>query len=269
MGLDLAAAWMLAFFGACAAGGVVGFLLNKLIDFEFGLGVGLLIPGAVSLFFTAQFVAEYLDFRDAPARATGTVVAVEARAANAAGDITTPVAIVEWTASDGTLHRTDSKGGSSLAEGESVAVVYDLRDPSRAKVAVPDELFGGAIASGLFGTFPASAGLFFLLGWLSDRFPRKQTREQAERAARVTPLVVAANALIFFGLVGSGLWNGTVLEQVLIAFGIASLGLWMYVVDGIWQRRDPKWTLVMGVLAVNFSAWVAALWLLRGLEESW
>jgi hypothetical protein len=269
MGLDLAATWTLAFFGACALGGVVGFLLSKLIDFEFGLGVGMLIPGAVSLFFTAQFVAEYLDFRDAPSRTTGTVVAVEARAANDVGDITTPVAIVEWTASDGTLHRTDSRGGSSLDEGETVAVVYDLRDPSRAKVAVPDELFGGAIASGLFGTFPVSAGLFFLLGWLSDQFPRKQTREQAERAARVTPLVVAANLLIFCGLVGSGFWNGPVLEQIGIAFGVASLGLWMYVVDGVRRRRDPKWTLGVGVLAVNFSAWVVALWLLRGLEDSW
>jgi hypothetical protein len=269
MGLDLAATWMLSFFGACALGGVVGFLLNKLIDFEFGLGVGLLIPGAVSLFFTAQFVTEYLDFRDDPSRSTGTVVAVEARPANEAGDITTPVAIVEWTASDGTLHRTESKGGSSLDEGESVAVVYDLRDPARAKVAVPDELFGGAIASGLFGTFPTSAGLFFLLGWLSDQFPRKQTREQAERAVRVTRLVVAANLLIFCGLVGAGFWNGPVFEQIMIAFGVASLGLWTYVVDGVWQRRDPKWTLGVGVLAVNFSAWVLALWLLMESESQW
>lgn len=269
MSLDLAASWMLSFFGACALGGLVGFLLSKLIDFEFGLGVGLLIPGAVSLFFTAQFVAEYLDFRDAPSRTTGTVVAVEARPTNEAGDITTPVAIVEWTASDGTLHRTDSKGGSALDEGESVAVVYDLRDPSRAKVAIPDELFGGAIASGLFGTFPVSAGLFFLLGWLSDQFPRKQTREQAERAARITPLLVAANLMIFCGLVGAGFWNGPVLEQILLAFGIASVGLWMYVVDGVSQRRDPKWTLGIGVIAVNFSAWVVALWLIRTLEDSW
>jgi hypothetical protein len=56
--MDLASAWMLAFFGACALGGAVGFLLNKLVGFEFGLGVGLLIPGLVSLHFCWNFATE-------------------------------------------------------------------------------------------------------------------------------------------------------------------------------------------------------------------
>jgi hypothetical protein len=269
MGLDLASTWMLSFFGACAAGGAVGFLLAKLIDFEFGLGAGLLIPGIVSLHFTFQFVTEYLDFRDAPSQASGTVVAIEDRPANQSGDVTTPVAIVEFTASDGAAHRVASKGGSGLHEGDVVTVVYDASHPERAKVGKASEFFGGAIASGLFGTFPASAGLFFLLGWLSDQWPRKRSRAETERATGMSRLVTAANLLILGGLFGAGLWNGSVAEQILIAFGVTSLGLWIYVVDGVRRRRDAKWTLGVGVLAVNFSAWVVALWLLLGNESQW
>jgi hypothetical protein len=269
MGLDLASTWMLSFFGACAAGGAIGFLLNKLIDFEFGLGVGLLIPGIVSLHFASQFVTEYLDFRDDPAQAAGKVVAIENRAANASGSVTTPVAIVEFAASDGTTHRTESQGGSGLHVDEEVRVVYEPDQPERAKVGRPSELFGGAIASGLFGTFPTSAGLFFLLGWVSDHWPRKRTRRQEERAQGASRLVGAANLLILGGLVGAGFWTGTVAEQILIAFGVTSLGLWIYVADGVWRRRDAKWTLGVGVLAVNFSAWVVALWLLLGSESQW
>ena len=101
MGLDLASSWVLWFFGACAAGGVLGFVLGKVLGFEFGLAVGLLIPGVVSLSFTVAFITEYRDFRDDPSRAAGRVVAVEDRAVNASGDITTPVEGVEVTARDG------------------------------------------------------------------------------------------------------------------------------------------------------------------------
>ena len=201
MGLDLAPTWILSFFAACAVGGLVGFLLSKLIDFEFGLGVGLLIPGIVSLFFTVQFASGYLSLRD---------------------------------------------------------------DPSQAS-----ELFGGAIASMLFGTFPSSAGLFFLLGWLIDQWPRKRSREPAERAQKSSRLVTVANLLMLGGLFGAGLWNGPVAEQIAIAFGVASIALWIYVADGVRMRRDPKWTLGAAVLAINFSAWVLALWLLMGRDSRW
>ena len=248
---------------------MVGFVLNKLVGFEIGLGVGLLIPGIVSLHFTWTFATEYLDFRDNPSRADGRVVAVEDRPANESGDITTPFAIVEFAARDGASYRADSKGGSGLQVGETVTVVYDVDDPTRAKVAVPSQLFGGGIASMLFGTFPASAGLFFLLGWLGDRRPRVLTREQSERALQSSRLTTVAYIVIFAGIVGAGFWPGSVLEQLLFAFGAISLGLWVYVVDGAWRRRDPQWTLGVSVLAINFSAWVLALWLLRGTESQW
>jgi predicted heme/steroid binding protein len=81
--LDLVTRWTLYFFGSLAVGGVVGFLVAKLATFELGMGVGLLMPGLVSLSFTYAFVDTYRELSDDPARVVGTVVAVEDRPANA------------------------------------------------------------------------------------------------------------------------------------------------------------------------------------------
>ena len=269
MGLDLASSWVLWFFGACAAGGALGFVLGKLLGFEFGLGVGLLVPGVVSLSFTLAFVTEYRDFRDDPSRAAGRVVAVEDRAVNASGDITTPVAVVEFTTSDGAQYRTESRGGSGLHVDDDVTVVYDASDPTRAKVGQPDELLGGAVASVLFGTFPTSAAVFFMVGWFDDKRRRIPTRREAERASKPTHITPIANLLMVGGLLGAGLWQGSVLEQILVAFGAVSVGLWLHCADGVAMRRDLRWTLGIGVLAVNFSVWVVALWLLMEPASQW
>ena len=269
MEYELATAWTLSFFGACAAGGVVGFALAKLLGFEFGLGVGLLIPGVVSLGFTTAFVTEYRDFRDNPSRADGVVVAVEDRPTNASGDITTPVAVVEFTAKDGVQYRAESKAAAGLHVSDEVTVVYPASDPRRGKVGQPQTLFGGAIASMLFGTFPASAGIFFLVSWLVGRRERAPTKREAERASKPTHLTPIANLLMVGGVLGGGLWPGPVLEQLLCVFGVVSLGLWVHCVDGFVMRRDLRWSLGIGVLAVNFSAWVVALWLLREPTSQW
>jgi hypothetical protein len=270
MGLDLVSTWMLAFFGACAAGGLAGLLLGKLLGFELGLGAGLLVPGIVSLAFTARFVTEYRTFRDDPSRTAGVVVAIEDRAANASGSVTTPVAIVEFTARDGATRRTASEGGTGLHVGDAVTVVPAPGDPTRAKVGQPRQLFGGAVASLLFGTFPASAGLFFVAGWIADLRARAATRAERERAARPTRLFSFASTLMLAGMVGAGLWDGPVHEQIEIAFAAVSVGLWIFVVEGTWRKRDPRWTLGTGLLAINFSVWVLALWLLtRDQPAAW
>ena len=38
-----------------------------------------------------------------------------------------------------------------------------------------------------------------------------------------------------------------------MAFGAVSVGLWLHCADGVVMRRDLRWTLGIGVLAVNFS----------------
>ncbi|MEO6025890.1 MAG: hypothetical protein ABIR79_03370 [Candidatus Binatia bacterium] len=79
-----------------AIGGIIGFLVAKLSTFVAGMGVGMIIPGLVSLAFTYAFVEGYRVFSYDAARTTGVVVAVEDRAANASGSVTSPVAIVEY-----------------------------------------------------------------------------------------------------------------------------------------------------------------------------
>ena len=93
-GLDLVASWLLAFFGSCAVGALLGWLVARFSTFEHGVGIGLLLPGLVSLAFAGRFAVEHHDFTHAPSRAHGRVIAVEARAVNDTGSVTTPVTSV-------------------------------------------------------------------------------------------------------------------------------------------------------------------------------
>jgi hypothetical protein len=262
---DLVTSFTLWLFGSFAAGGLIGFAIGKLLGFETGMGVGLLVPGVVSLSFTVAFASEYLAFRDAPDRATGRVVEVEDRAANASGSITTPVAIVEYESRAGTTERIASGAASGLQVGEEAVVI---RGPGPPRVARPKELFGGTIASLLFGTFPASAAIFFFASALRGAQEQRGTRRpRAEApASRVTTI---ANVVILAGLFVPGLLDLDVLRAVLIAFGIVSIGLWMHVAEGIARGRDPRWWLGIGVIAINFSVWSIALWWLAPEVAGW
>lgn len=261
MSLDLVARWTLWFFASCFAGMGIGFLVGKLSRFEIGLGVGLLIIGVTSLSFTPRFALEYRDLTTSPWRADGTVVAIEDRAANAAGDITTPVAIVEFVV-DGTSWRAESLGGTSLHAGDTTSVVYADGDPRRARFGSPREMLGGVIASLLFGTFPLSAGLYF---GITSALPQRRPDDRALARAENQELSYAtwlANLLLLGGITSVLVTQGSVMQQILIAFGVSTLGLWLHVAQGIRMRADPAWTLGIGVIALNFSVWVAVLWVL-------
>jgi hypothetical protein len=79
-------------FGAAAVGGLTGFLVGRLSPFEIGLGVGLLIFGAVAFCFSARCLLEYRAFAYAgPNALWSEVIAIEDRAVNGSGSITTPV----------------------------------------------------------------------------------------------------------------------------------------------------------------------------------
>jgi hypothetical protein len=256
---DLTTAFVLWLFGSFAIGGLVCALAGRLFGFETGMGIGLLVPGVVSLSFTLAFFSEYLDFRDAPDRTTGRVVAVEQRAVNAAGDVTTPVAIVEYESRAGETLRAESKAASGFDVGESVVVVRGALGP---RVAQPSQLFGGAIASLLFGTFPLSAGVFFLVSAVANVRERRAKPRPEPGEKKLSPLTIAANLVIFAGLVVPSLLDWDALRSVTVAFGVASLGLWMHVGEGIARKRDVRWWLGVGVVAINFSVWSLALWLL-------
>ena len=67
---------------------------------------------------------------------------------------------------------------------------------------------------------------------------------------------------MFAGMTSPFVTRGEVLDQIVIAFGVVTLGLWLHIANGIRLRADPRWTLGMGVVALNFSVWVLALWVI-------
>jgi hypothetical protein len=262
---DLATSFVLWLFGSFFAGGLTGLAIGKLTRFEVGLGVGLLVPGVVSLSFAAAFATEYLRFRDAPDRTTGRVVAVESRPISAGSGITSPVAILEYASKAGETLRVESRAASGLAVGETAVV---LREPLGPRVGQPKELFGGAIAALLFGTFPLSASIFFFVSAAADaRDERSKAPPRA--AARATPVTAIANVVMLAGLFVPGFLDLDVLHAVLVGFGVVAIGLWMHVAEEIARRRDVRWWLGIGVVAVNFSVWSAALWWLAPEAAGW
>lgn len=268
MELDLVTRWTLWFFGSLALGGAVGFVVAKLSSFELGLGVGLLIPGLVSLSFALGFVQAYRELAYDPRRLVGTVVAVEDRAVNESGSITAPVAIVEYTSADGARRRLDGPRSSSLQAGDEVAMVPRIGTPSGFRIGRTREMQGGAIASMLFGTFPFSAGLFFLVSALAGELTPRQEQRRIDRQGR-SYLNWAANGLIFCGILAAPLFSDPVEHAIMLAFGVVSLGLWLHVVNAARVGRDVRFTLGIGVIAINFSAWVVALWFLTDPNAGW
>lgn len=271
--MDLVSSWTLAFFGTCAVGGLVGWLVARFSTFELGIGVGMLLPGVVSLSYAATFLVEYRDFTQNPHRTRATVVAIEDKPVNESGSITTPVGVVEYEV-DGEKRRIYSGGGSSLAVGQDDVVVVD--DPYRppAKVARPEELRGGGIASMLFGTFPASAAIFFLFSWANDRFHLDRWQRPPPSRGVWLTLTTLASLVMVTGILWPvlieppaddvGQTDAEFLHDFIMVFGIASVGIWMHFFVWLISRRELRWALIFFVIAVNFDAFVVAMWILGG-----
>jgi hypothetical protein len=232
------------------------------------MGIGLLLPGLVSLSFTLAFVQGYRSFAFDPQRIDGTVVAIEHRSMNASGSVTSPVALVEYTSRDGAVHRIDGPRSSSLKESDRVVVVPALGTLDGVRVGRPSDMQGGAIASMLFGTFPFSAGVFFLVSALVGERSAREEDLSIERPER-SSATVAANLLMVCGILATPFFSDPVEHAIMLGFGVVSLGLWAHVVQGIRARRDVRWTLGVGVVAINFTAWVVALWFLTDPRAGW
>ena len=268
VGVDLVGRWVLYFFASCLGGALLGLAVAWLATFEIGAGLGFLLPGLVSLSFTVAFCREYRDLSFNPRRTAGTVVGIEDRASNASGSVTTPVAIVEYTAADGSKRRGSSLGGTSLHTGDSVVVVPRSGMPDGIAVGTPHEMQGGAIVSMLFGTFPLSAGIFFVVSALAGAV---RAEDVSERWAidRRSYLTTMANLTIFCGILAIPFFSEPEAHGIMMGFAVVALGLWLHVVQGVRLGADARWTTGLGVLAVNFSAWVVALWFLTDPNAGW
>jgi len=232
------------------------------------MGVGLIVPGLVSLAFTYAFVEGYRVLSYDAARTRGVVVAVEDRAANASGSVTSPVAIVEYETRDGVKQRVDGPRSSSLQVDDEVVVVPRPAAPRMPRIGRPHDMQGGAIASMLFGTFPFSAGIFFLVSAFAREPTAADERRSIERQER-SYVTTAANLLMFCGILATPFFSDPVEHAIMLGFGVVSIGLWAHVAHGFRTGRDVRWTLGIGVVAINFSAWVVALWFLSDPNAGW
>lgn len=272
--MDLVALAILSLFGSLAAGGLVGFLISRFTRFEVGLGVGLLVPGVVCLWFAALCLLEYRAFIHAgPNGAWGEVVTIEERPVNAAGDITQPVPVIRFTAPDDSVHTIRGPGSGSLQPGDAVNVIYDANDPARSRIGQVSELRGGAIAMLLFGTFPFSFGLWLLYAYArggaeQDEFTQRKGQKTSDAVVRSQPGKIASS-LLFLGMFGGTLWIGVgtgALEQRFVqGFGTVAAALLGYAIWGMASRSaSPVWSAGFAVLGINFGVWAYALHLLVG-----
>jgi len=284
--MDLGTLAILAMFGAFAIGGIVGFLIGKLTHFELGLGAGLLVPGAVCLWFATQALIEYRAFLHAGANAAwGEVTAIEERAVNKAGDIVQPVPVIRFTAPDRTQHQVYGPASGSYKVGDAVSVIYDAGDPARSRVGKLSELRGVAIAMMLFGTFPASLGPWFMFGFRpsSERAPQSKrasaTSKRKESATRIAVNPVTETAmgkkdrivltLLFFSMLGAILWivygRGELEQRFVQGFAGVALALFGYAIWGVSSNRtNAVWSSGVAILGLNFGVWAFALHLLVG-----
>jgi hypothetical protein len=100
-----------------------------------------------------------------------------------------------------------------------------------------------------------------------ERTPGEEARGVA--AQERSYLTTAANLLMACGILATPFFAEPVEHALMVGFGVVSIGLWTHVVQGVRMRRDPRWTLGIGVVAVNFSAWVVALWFLTDPSAGW
>lgn len=258
---------LLYFFAALIAGLVLGFLVAKLTRFELGLGVGLLLPGVVALWFAAQCLMAYRIFTDEHTLGgEGIVITVE-DVAVAGGTQEQPVVEYKRGEQTLTLHGPRASGWN---RGDHVRVVETGNPSTPYRIEKPSELRGGAIAMLLFGTFPATLALFFLAEGLAGRSGEEEepatlanTPPSPRRMQLLREYVVALNLLIFAGILWVGYGRGSLEQRFVAGFGMVALGLFCYAIWGLFAPTiNRRWSFGMLILSINFAVWSFALHLL-------
>jgi hypothetical protein len=266
--MDIVTLALLYFFGALFAGLALGFVVGKLTRFELGLGVGLLLPGVVALWFAAQCLLQYQLFTAADAHGEdGLVTAIE-NVPVAGGTEEQPLVQYKHRDETLTLHGPRASGWSV---GDRVRVIETDDASSPLRVAKPSDLRGGAIAMMLFGTFPASLAVFFLSEGFAGGDGSENPGATEPVDAAVSPrrqrllreYVVALNLLMFAGIVWIGYGSGSLEQRFVTGFGMVALGMFCYAIWGLFAPgTNRRWSLGMLILAINFAVWAFALHLL-------
>lgn len=142
--------------------------------------------------------------------------------------------------------------------------------------------FFGSLAIGAIIAFrraapdPFSAGIFFLVSAFAREPTAAEERRSLERQER-SYVTTAANLLMVGGILATPFFSEPierdnargVTHAIMLGFGVVSIGLWAHVVHGFRTRRDVRWSLGIGVVAIDFSSWVVALWFLSDPNAGW
>ena len=272
--MDSVGAALLWFFGALFGAALLGALIGRFTSFAVGMSIGLLLPGALSATYAVQFFRDHQTFSaPAPNKVMGDVIAIEDRPLNKSGSITQPTPVIRYTTHEKTVHTIRGPGAASYKVGEQVTVLYDLENPERVRVADIGELKGAAIAFMLFGTFPLSAGLFFLYSAVSEvlaaRVPTRPPRVPASltispfRRRLLRELDWGFNLAMLGGILWVGLAPVEIERAFMLGFGIVAGGTLGHAIKGLWDPAvGAQWSLGMFVIGANFGAFAAALWLM-------
>lgn len=272
--MDSVSSAFLWFFGALFGGALLGALIGRFTSFAVGMAVGLLIPGILGVTYAVQFFVAHKAFSaPAPNKVMGEVIAIEDRPINESGSITQPTPVIRYLTREKTVHTVHGPGAASYKVGEHVTVLYDPDNPERVRIADVKELKGAAIAFMLFGTFPLSAGLFFLYSAVAEvlekRIPQHPPRIPA--SLTISPfrrrLLRELNWGFNLAMLGGILWIGyapTEIERAfMMGFAIVACGTLGHAIKGLWDPAvGAQWSLGMFVIAANFGAFAVALWLL-------
>lgn len=280
----LETAAQLAFFAALFAGALLGWGVGSLTRFELGLGVGLVLPGAVAAWFAWQLLQEFRIFT-APESGVrhGRVIAVEDVPVSGG---TQPEPIIEFVDAAGTRQqiRGPRSGGYEVQDRVSVLPARGLLEPAR--VGRPRQLRGAAIAMLLFATFPLTVGSWFLADGLGDRHPvpvpSRRTIRPRVPVAKTSSAALAhrrrvwrdLNRLLFLTMFAAILWigygTGELANRFTLGFGTVALALFGYAGLALSDRSGSRQhAFGFVVLGVNFGVWALALRLLVDQSLAW
>jgi len=282
--LDITSVAVLSMFAAAFVGGIIGFVVGKLTRFETGLMIGLFIFGGVTLAFSLKCYMDYQDFAHAGSDGLwGEVIEIIDKPSNESGSITSPAPIVRFTGPDERVYTIEGPTASSAKVGAHVNVIFDREQPEHSRIGQIGELRGAAIAMMLFGTFPTSFAMMFLLNMIHqaattpDRTGATRTsrsrRKLAASANNTQPAVRrkvrGSSATLFLagGILCSLLWITLEGESLVRRFaqgfsGIAATLLAYSIWSGFFARLGFETALSVFTLALNFGVWAFALFLL-------
>lgn len=265
-GMALDSLIQIYFFVSIAIGAALGALCGRFTRFEFGLAVGLLIPGLVTAWMLLRLWQDYQAFTSpSSALVAGRVIAIED--IPVAGG-TQPAPRVVFTPPGEAPREVLGPRAGAFAVGDRVQVLLDTRNMGGARVANPRHLRGAFLGFLLFDTFLLSIGGYMLAASLQAA-PDRETAMRRDKRARSLPaarrrLLDGCRHALFVTMFCAVLWialgSGAPWFRFVQGFGGVAVALLGYALSAVADPRvDRLAALGLGVLALNFGVWAGVI----------